>query len=424
MTLSPTKDPIDLPQGATIKRPDLAAPFVSFSSRSRWSKCALSAVLPQLRTPSGPAAEEGTEAHKVAEWALAEKFKIGTPADMPVVVPPQGLDGFTYTEQAINDWQAQVGQHAITYADNAASLFRDCAPGTHCMIEVKVGPTTIHGVKVGGVADALLWNDKAKRLVGGDYKYGRSPVGAGSLDEPNPQVAAAMVLWARQAPHLEPDQLGGFVYQPRVRYGDAWQCWGTTDATAAQNWMERESDKLHDELAAVARAASELAAGRLVDPTPGDHCTYCPSARWCPAAAAYGQAALQVEAGTKAVVDWTPEEVMAIWAQRSAFNTFYEDLKERVKMLQEANHPAVQVRRRTGNRVWANPAAVVEALFLADAAHLLQPPGLEKASAALSEAEIAALVTRAPDVLTFVATDGKQPDKASDAFAKYLQEKQ
>ncbi len=424
MMLSPTQDPIDIPHGATIKRPDLAAPFVSFSSRSRWSKCALSAVLPQLRTPSGPAAEEGTEAHKVAEWALAQKFKIGAQTAMPVVAPPQGLDGFTYNEQAINDWQAQVGQHAVTYADHAASLFRDCLANTHCLIEVKLGPSVIHGVKVGGIADAVLWNDTTKRLVGGDYKYGRSPVGAGNLDEPNPQVAAAMVLWADQAPHLQPQQLGGFVYQPRVRYGDAWQCWGTTDPTVAQDWIARERTKLHTELAAVARAASELAAGRLVDPTPGDHCTYCPSARWCPAAAAYGQAALQVEAGTKAVVDWTPEEVMAIWASRAAFKTFEEDLKERVKMLQEANHPAVQVKRRTGNRIWANPPAVVEALFMADRADLLQPPGVEKASGALPQAEIDALVTRAPDVLTFVATDGKQPERAASAFAKYLQEKQ
>ena len=93
-------------------------------------------------------------------------------------------------------------------------------------------------------------------------------------------------------------------------------------------------------------------------------------------------------------------------------------------MLQEANHPAVQVKRRAGNRIWANPPAVVEALLMADRPDLLQPPGVEKASGALPQVEIDALVTRAPDVLTFVATDGKQPERAAGAFAKYLQEKQ
>lgn len=67
---------------------------------------------------------------------------------------------------------------------------------------------------------------------------------------------------------------------------------------------------------------------------------------------------------------------------------------------------------------------MVEALLLADRADLLQPPGVERASGALPQADIDALVTRAPDVLTFVATDGKQPERATGAFAKYLQEKQ
>ena len=96
-----TKDPIDVPPGASIRRPDPAHPFVAMSSRYRWGKCALSAVLPQVRTPSGPAAEEGTQAHKVAEWALAQTFKIGAPMEAPPVLPPEGLDGFDYSARGI-----------------------------------------------------------------------------------------------------------------------------------------------------------------------------------------------------------------------------------------------------------------------------------------------------------------------------------
>jgi len=130
--------------------------------------------------------------------------------------------------------------------------------------------------------------------------------------------------------------------------------------------------------------------------------------------------ALDVEANRVAVVDLTPEEVMSFWASRSAFKQWEEDLRERVKILHEKNHPAVQVKRRIGNRIWSSPQATVEALMLADRFDLLMPPGIEKAEAVLTKADMDALITRAPDVLTYVAADGKNPTMASEAFAKYL----
>lgn len=412
-----TKDPIDVPPGASIRRPDPTRPFVAMSNRHRWGKCALSAVLPQVRTPSGPAAQEGTEAHKVAEWALTQQFGIGAQGTRPpVVLPPEGLDGFDYIERSIADWQAQVGQHAINYANHAAALFSDCDSRTVCMIETKIEDVTIHGVRVYTVADVMLWNAAAKRLVVGDYKYGRSPVGIGTATDPNAQVAGTAALWLHTHPHLSPDQIGLFVYQPRIRFGEAYQ----QLAPLAHDWLAGERTKLGDELLAVREAADQLAVGKLVDPVPGDHCTYCPSARWCPAAAAYGTKALEVDSGKVAVVDLTPEQVMALWAQRKAFDEFSNDLKERVRMLHENNHPGVQARRRTGSQMWASPQAVVEALMLADRYDLLQPPSVSKVQGVLPDNDMAALVTRAPDVLTYVATDGKQPDIAHSAFAQYL----
>lgn len=411
-----TKDPIDVPPGASIRRPDPARPFVAMSSRYRWGKCALSAVLPQLRTPSGPAAEEGTQAHKVAEWALAQTFKIGSPVDAPVVLPPEGLDGFDYSARGIADWQAQVREHARTYANHMAGLFSDCDGSTVCMIESKFEDVTIHGVRVYAVADVIGWNESAKRLVVGDYKYGRSPVGVGTADDPNPQCAGTAALWLHTHPHRAPEQTGLFVYQPRIRFGEAFQ----PLAPLGANWLQHEYEILVGQLAEVAIAAESLGRGKLVEPNPGDHCTYCPSARWCPAAAEFGKTALDVDAGKVAVVDLTPEQVMALWAQRKAFDEFSNDLKERVRMLHENNHPGVQVRRRTGSQMWASPQAVVEALMLADRYDLLQPPSVSKVQGVLPDNDLAALVTRAPDVLTYVATDGKQPDIAHSAFAQYL----
>lgn len=420
MTALPTNtDPIDIPEGATIRRPDPARPFVAMSNRHRWGKCALSAVLPQLRTPSGPAAEEGTEAHKVAEWALHRAFGAPSTEQIPEVPPPKGLQDFDYSEAGVDAWQKQVADHAHAYAQHAQSMVASAPGPTVCMVECKIDDVTIHGVKVYTVADVILWNAQAKRLVVGDYKYGRSPVGVGTADRPNEQCAGAAALWAHTHPNLTPEQIGLFVYQPRIRYGEPFQ----SLAPLTNIWLREEFAMLSMELVAVKTAADALTRGDLVDPTPGDHCTYCPSARWCPAAAGYGHAALEVDAGRWAIVDLSPEEVMALWGQRSAFKQFEDDLRERVKMLHEKSHPSVTVKRRTGNRIWSSPAAVVEQLLMADRYDLLQPPGIEKCQGVLSATDMEALVTRAPDVLTYAATDGKNPSMASDAFAKYLSAK-
>lgn len=225
------------------------------------------------------------------------------------------------------------------------------------------------------------------------------------------------MLRADQAPHLPVSSVGLFVYQPRARHGVAWQ----TLAPLGVDWLAAEREKLHAELAAVRAAADALAAGGDYAPVPGDHCTYCPSARWCPAAAGYGRKAMDVEATRTAVVDLTPAEVMALWAARSAFKQFEDDLKERVRMLAETGDPSVAVRRRAGSSMWANPAGAVEMLLLADRTDLLQPPSIDKMRAAgFAAADVDALVTRAPDVQTYVATAGKTPDVAAEAFAKYL----
>lgn len=415
MTALPIQqDQIDLPEGATIRRPDPNRPFVAMSNRKRWSKCALSAVLPQVRTASGPAAEEGTEAHKVAEWSLDRAFN-NTLVDCPVVYPPQGLENFDYSPAGVSNWRHQVWQYAQTYAAKAASLFADCTTPTTCLVEHKIEDVTIHGVRVFTVADVVLWNPEAKRLVVGDYKFGRGPVGIGARDEPNEQVAGALALMLDPG-HFgaQAEMAGGFVYQPRTYAGEPWQVL----APLSIEWLYSQRAKLHDELRAVAAAAKDPEG---TAPVPGDHCKYCPSARWCPAASGYGAKALEVEAGRVAVVDLAPEEVMALWGARSAFKAFEDDLRERVQMLAQVASPAVTVRRRAGNSVWKNPDAIVELLMVHDKASALQPPGINAVKGLGIPAElIDPHVTRAPDVLTYLPAAGKDNALAASAFAKYL----
>lgn len=406
-------NPTDMAEGSTIRRPDPNRPFVAMSNRKRWSKCAVSAVLPQLRTPSGPAAEEGTEAHKMAEWALARKFQ-NVAWDVPLLDPPQGLDGFDYSEPGIEAWRHMVWQHGQTYANNAAGLFADCSYPTECLVEHKIEDVTIHGVRVYTIADVVLYNKQARRLVVGDYKFGRGPVGMGTVDEPNEQVAGALALLVDYGIVDCNATYGGFVFQPRTYAGEPWQVL----APLSRDWVLAERDKLHAELEAVAVAAKDPDG---TAPVPGDHCKYCPSARWCPAVATAATKAIDVDAGRLAVVDLTPEEVMAQWSARKAVDAYFEDLKERVRILHETGSPAVQAKTRKGNSIWKNPDRVVEILLVTDHASLLQPPGINAVKAAGVDASLLEPhITRAPDVVTYVPTAGKDNALAASAFAKYL----
>lgn len=398
----------------SVRAPDPHTPTVSLSNRHRWSVCPASAVLPQVRTPSGPSAQEGTAAHTVAEWAVQRAFQSANVADVaPTVEPPPGLDGFDYSAAGLAAWRADVATFAQTYAKAARAL---TGPGqAFAMPELKFNRFERHGVTVLGVADLVAWNSASKHAVIGDYKFGRSPVGCGTASDPNEQVAAAAVLFDAQFANLGAQSFSLFVYQPRIRYGEAWQEIRGLDRA----WLDAQTAKLDAELAAVALAADAVALGDTPTAVPGEQCKYCPSARFCPASATYGATALAVDAGRRAVVDLTASEVMALWSQRAAFKQFEDDLRERVRFLHEIGDPAVTTRRRAGATMWVNPVAAAEALMLADRYDLLQPPSVDKARAALG-AQVDALTTRAPDVLTFVSTDGKQPERAANAFAKYL----
>lgn len=412
-TLKRDRTPTDLPEGAEVRRPDPARPYVAMSNRKRWGKCALSAVLPQLKTQSGPSAEEGTEAHKVAEWALERKLA-NMMVDCPVVDPPPGLPDFDYSADGIKAWRHTLWEYATAYAARAAGLFADCTMPTKCLVEHKVEDVTIHGVRVFTVADVVLWNAQARRLVVGDYKFGRGPVGMGSEFEPNEQVAGTLALLIDYGIPDCQTVYGGFVYQPRTHAGEPWQAL----APLPRSWVKAERAKLDDELKAVAAAAADPDG---TAPVPGSHCKYCPSVRWCPAAAEYGTRALAAEAGRIAVVDLSHEEVMAQWGARSAFKAYEDDLRERVRILAETRSPAVTVRKRAGNTIWKDPDRVVELLLLTDNAKLLQPAGVTAVRGSqIPVALIDQHTTRAPDVLTYTATAGKDHALAASGFGKYL----
>ncbi|WHB31187.1 exonuclease [Xanthomonas phage NEB7] len=408
--------PSDLPEGARLVVPDPSRPILTMSNRFRWSKCALSAVLPRIRTQSGPAAQEGTEAHKVAEARVLDAFAPSTQRSTVPVQPPAGLEGFDYSAEGVARWVAQVDAHADQYAAHAQSLFSDCATASSAVPEFRF-TAHIHGVELRTVADVMLWNGAARRLVVGDYKYGGSPVGCGTLDEPNEQVAGALAVLTSDwlgTDKIDPTHAGAFVYQPRIRFGEPFQVL----APLTPEWLATERAKLDAEVHAVARAASSPGG---TPPAPGEHCKYCPSARWCPAASEYGTAALDVESGRRAVVDLSPEEVMHLWGARSAFKQFEDDLRERVKMLAEAGDPVVKTTRRKGAEMWVDPGVVIEQLLIHERYDLLVPPSIGKMrETAIPTEAITAAIGRAPDVLIHSPAGGKNLSGARDAFAKYL----
>ncbi|WEL95536.1 hypothetical protein [Xanthomonas phage vB_XooS_NR08] len=100
-------------------------------------------------------------------------------------------------------------------------MFADAA-GAKCLTEYKIEGVELYGVKVFTVADVALYNPDLGRLVIGDYKFGRSPVGVGTATDPNPQCAGAAVLLAHRLP-TPPTDVQLFVYQPRTMVGEPFQ---------------------------------------------------------------------------------------------------------------------------------------------------------------------------------------------------------
>ncbi|MGJ8505771.1 DUF2800 domain-containing protein, partial [Glaesserella parasuis] len=153
------------------------------------------------------------------------------------------------------------------------------------------------------------------------------------------------------------------VFQPRRTIGMAGQ-----HVELAADWLPRERAKLAAEVAAVDAANG-------TNPKPGPWCNYCRAARAgaCPRVEEALSAATGVYVGEKSLHSMTDDEVVQLWAARTAFKAFWEDLEERIGQLAKASHPRIQVVLGEGRRKWKDEDQVTFTLLAMGRHDLLQP---------------------------------------------------
>lgn len=382
---------------------------LSFSGRSRWAACPVSVHLSAgVVDVSGPAAEEGTLAHAIAEHYVRQKYDLpGAVAGVPVdVVPPEGLDlkGLSPAE-----WNEQLRRHGYDYLEYVRS-YSVLDPGAVVTIERKVALPSIHA-QLFGTADCLVWAPSSQTLIVIDYKYGFGDVDVGTVDAPNPQLAAYAAAAAEEF-NLKPRTFVLAVYQPRRPGGKPNQ-----ELVLPGTWRALERAKLDAEAAAVDAAGTpghEAAA-----PRPGGHCRYCKGKARCTATQGAARTALAVHAGHKSLLDMTAEEVVVVWKAKTAFKAFWEDIEERIKQLAREGAPGLSTKTTQGRRMWADPRAAALTLLALGRADLVQPASVTEALPVIPEDMHEALIKRAASSVTIVAVDPAKPGEVEAVFAKY-----
>lgn len=357
---------------------------------------------------SGPAAEEGTIAHSVAEFFVRQRFNLEGAQRFvpPEQVPPAELD---LKGQTPTVWNAKLRLHGGAYADFIASLVEGYTDA-RIVLERRV---EVAGITppLFGTADCLIWIPSVRRLIGVDYKYGFGEVDVGTPDAPNEQVAAYLVA-AAETFNLAPETVMLAIYQPRRIHGEPGQTLLLPGA-----WLAGEREKLLAE----ARAVMAAYAGRVTAPVPGSHCRYCPAASRCTATHMAAKTALQASAKASMVHDMTEAEIIALWAVRAAFKHFWEDVEERINKMADRGAAGLVVKVAQGRRMWADPAQAVMTLLALGRTDLLAPAALGDALSAIPAELHDALTKRAAGAKTINATASADPLTVAAVFDKYAQ---
>ena len=392
---------------------------LSFSGRDRWRNCPASVHLSAgLPDNSSPAAAEGTCAHTVAEFYVRQAFNLpgAVAGDAPMQEFPEGFDPEGKTRE---EWNEELRMHGKAYArfigeqiTTAAGENRDWIIGrdVFVMLELKVSIPSIHD-QLFGTADCIIWIPSLRLLSVIDYKYGFGHVDIGTVDDTNPQLSAYMVAAAEVLPE-PPQTMRVAVYQPRL-------------PTAMQapldlpgEWLQRERLKLRDETAAVD------APGAAANVKAGDHCRYCKAKPKCPRTHNAVSTAIQAAGGLVDLSTMGEELVIALWASRTAFKAFWEDVEERVQKMAAANHPRVSVKVSKGRKMWADPKEAALYLMAMNRTDLLQPVAISEALPHLPAELRAGLVKDSAGSRTISFADAPQPHAMAALFQQFAQPKE
>lgn len=358
---------------------------------------------------SGPAAAEGTCAHTVAEHYVKQHFALpGAPAAgavAPDQEPPPDLDMKGATPQR---WNETLRHHGRGYRDFIKSLIPEGATDVFVVVEQRVAVASISD-QLFGTADCLIifrlngvWY-----LIVVDYKYGFADVDVGTYDDPNEQLAAYAVAAAEGLADkgVRVERITLAVYQPRRPLAAPSQ---TLELDAA--WLALEREKLKREVAAVANPGA---------PVPGDHCRYCKGKPKCPAVHNSLATSLAVYAGEKNILDMTEDDIVQLFAARTAFKAFWDDLEERVEQLVKAGHKNLRIKETQGRQMWKDPVAAAQTLLAMNRIDLLQPVAISNALPALPTEFHAELVKRSAPSRSIQVVDVQTPSAIATMFKNF-----
>jgi hypothetical protein len=411
---------------------------LSFSGRDRWRNCPVSVVLSKgEKDESGPAAEEGTIAHTVAEFYVRQAFNLpgALQGESPDKPPVMKLDRFerlaaprliepsaaklaadALVKEAA-EWNEEMRKHGKAYVRYIQSLI---PPGAVAFVslETRVAARSIDA-RLFGTADCLIWFPEFKVLIVVDYKYGFGDVDVGTVENPNLQLISYDVAALDQCTLQAHGGTTIAIFQPRRPIGEAGQ-----SLYLPADRIARERKKMADDVAAVDEAARLFDSGdypvsKLVKP--GDHCRYCKAAHKCPATKTAVQAALDVQAGLASVLDMTEDDLIALYASRNAVKALMEDITERIESLSKLGSAKLRVETKQGRRMWKNQKEAALTLLALGLDKCLVPGALSEVIDEIPEQFREALVGRARDSVSIKVVTESKPGEVAEAFRKFAQ---
>lgn len=134
---------------------------LSPSGAHRWSRCPASLLIEEKLPDKGSKyADEGTAAHELASWILAE---MRTKADAEALIGVLGVE--------VNDNVWPITQEMVDHCFDYAKLVREYAEGGSLLVEQRVEFSTwIDVPKSFGTSDAVIL--KSDQIIVVDFKYG------------------------------------------------------------------------------------------------------------------------------------------------------------------------------------------------------------------------------------------------------------
>lgn len=396
---------------------------LSFSGRERWANCPGSVILAQgMPDSSGAAASEGTCAHTVAEFYVRQAFDLpgAQPGDPVNVDPPPGLarfegkTGLAYENERA-EWNEEMRKHGKGYVAYIRSLI-PLGAKAFVDVEQRVSAASIDK-RLFGTLDLRIWFPDFRVLLVLDYKYGFQEVDVGIETDPNKQLGAYGVASL--------DTFNGAIegvmlaiYQPRRPLGDAGH-----KLYLPATWVAKERAVMAQEVVRVDQAAAVFTTGDITafeqHLEPGEHCRYCKAAPKCPKTQAALQAALDTSAGLRSVLDMPEDDLLALYASRSAVKALMEDIAQRVEQLAKTGSTKIAIETKAGRRMWRNTSEVTLTLLALGLDKCLTPGPLSEVIDQIPEQFREALVGRARDSVSIKVLRKNEPRAVAQMFKKY-----